>query len=142
MYILWHAHIRVYLSSAYRYISGPPANVFIQIIYIYIQTHSMVWGVPCNTCEARGPLISLYGFHPTLIKPCSMHVVNLGISMHTNASALFPDHILTQFSPRCFVCSVIPGFRAPLHGFVWCAICFICICNGVQQKELITYIHI
>ena len=36
-----------------------------------------------------GPLLTLRGFHPGILKHCSMHILNLGICMHTNGASLF-----------------------------------------------------
>lgn len=35
-----------------------------------------------------GPLIALRGFHPEVLKWCSMHVVNLGLLYGSNASLM------------------------------------------------------
>ena len=33
--------------------------------------------------------MALHGFHPGILKHCSMHIINLGIAMHTNGASLF-----------------------------------------------------
>lgn len=36
----------------------------------------------------RGPLVLLYGFHPSILEICSMHTLNLGLAYDLNGAAV------------------------------------------------------
>ena len=87
-----------------------------------------------------GPLVAFKGFHPGLVRWCTMHVLNLGLLYSTNASALL---LGTRSMKHSFCVQPCPKVNFGWSGFVMAMHAHMCTCmRGMLVFLFLTWLRV